>query len=784
MTFSGHPMSTVVLARMISDFCRARVTRVLPPREAEQLRMHLVDLIRTRTPPPRSGAAFNMTQLAVAADLPADMLEAAATTIRPALDAMVRGLRKLPPLKAPKPSAPATDVSRKGSISPVAAASPRQQTGSAIRRKEPAEVAPAKPKKKTGVPPRPVVEFPAARQEMPTNEPEGFKEALRYHMERHGDTRWSLFRAVILSEPSLSYSTIYYWLRGRTVPRTLKTRRVLKLIERRYRLPEGHLAAKLPNRNSAPRGHDVAGVGAAELRRLAWHLPDDFASRSLVEREQILEWVRTNIITGATDYRLFHAAAMKQRYALRFPDVPVGHQMRPAPEDDDPRELADPDLELGTKLAPARLSGEMSSLIRFKTATLTSIGFKRNGVWGGETAAQKLEHLGLLFGAMAASPSGAVQGLGVPLRHLSLALLAFPATWDWYIQWRERRRGFYTAWEVDMLSLAASLVRAETGWLRQSPQLVENLTPIPGLVSAADINAAKADWAGTCEVLHRHATARARELQRVVKVHRDPFEPILPILESDSPVGEYRKIANEILARMPDENRYPVTAAEAVRSLLLIRLGLHLGVRQKNLRQLLVKARGQAPSTERQLADRQCGELRWSTRDQGWEVLIPAAAFKNATSTYFGGKPFRLILPDLGGLYDFIEAYLERHRQALLRGAQDPGTFFVKTVKTTSTDAAYNQTTFYEAWRLIIQRYGIYNPYTGRGAIKGLLPHGPHSVRDVLATHILKKTGSFEQASYAIQDTPDTVANHYARFLPQDKAALAAQVLNQVWEAA
>lgn len=108
----------------------------------------------------------------------------------------------------------------------------------------------------------------------------------------------------------------------------------------------------------------------------------------------------------------------------------------------------------------------------------------------------------------------------------------------------------------------------------------------------------------------------------------------------------------------------------------------------------------------------------------------------------------------------------------------------MKTVKTTSTDAAYDVTTCYEAWRLTIQRYGIYNPYTGRGAIKGLLPHGPHNVRDVLATHILKQTGSYEQASYAIQDTADMVAKHYGRFLPQDKAALAARILNQVWEAA
>ncbi|MDX3977663.1 hypothetical protein [Shinella sp.] len=53
-----------------------------------------------------------------------------------------------------------------------------------------------------------------------------------------------------------------------------------------------------------------------------------------------------------------------------------------------------------------------------------------------------------------------------------------------------------------------------------------------------------------------------------------------------------------------------------------------------------------------------------------------------------------------------------------------------------------------------------------------------------MATHILKQTGSYEQASYAIQDTPDVVQQHYGRFLPQDKASLAAKILNQVWEAA
>ncbi|BCG98781.1 hypothetical protein MesoLj131b_07810 [Mesorhizobium sp. 131-2-5] len=42
-------------------------------------------------------------------------------------------------------------------------------------------------------------------------------------------------------------------------------------------------------------------------------------------------------------------------------------------------------------------------------------------------------------------------------------------------------------------------------------------------------------------------------------------------------------------------------------------------------------------------------------------------------------------------------------------------------------------------------------------------------VRDVLATHILKQTGSYEQASYATQDTPDMVAKRLAASCPKIK---------------
>ncbi len=69
---------------------------------------------------------------------------------------------------------------------------------------------------------------------------------------------------------------------------------------------------------------------------------------------------------------------------------------------------------------------EMADLIRFKTSTLPAIGLQRNGVWGEETASQKIEHLGLMFGALAASSNSAVKGYGVPLSQLSFGLLIFP----------------------------------------------------------------------------------------------------------------------------------------------------------------------------------------------------------------------------------------------------------------------------------------------------------------------------------------------------------------------
>ncbi|HEY3951609.1 hypothetical protein, partial [Phenylobacterium sp.] len=515
------------------------------------------------------------------------------------------------------------------------------------------------------------------------------------------------------------------------------------------------------------------GFSHPERRRLLYHLPDDFEQRSPAQQVEILAWVRRTFRSEDSDYRRRQATATAGAYGIRFPE----HQGWKT----SPRATTGRRLRAGTRPAPVALSNEMGDLLAFKTATFAAPDRPRASVWSAATADLRIEHLGLFFGAVAGDPQGPVGGLGAPLEALTFALMLFPAVIDDYLEWRSRRRGFLTVWEVDLLICIAGLVHPQTGWLAQTPALAARLQPIPHLVRADEIAAVRGDWAAACARIAAFAEMRSKEVKRICRRHHDPFEPIVVVLEADRPLSVYRRIADEIRARRPDARHHRRAAAENARAYLMFRFALHLGFRQRTLRELQVCPRGRPPTPAPELDAARRGELRWSERLAGWEVVAPPSAFKNAASSYFQGRQYQLRLPDVAGLYDEIDAYLAVHRRVLLGGVKDPGTFFVKQVKAGRANAAMNDTDFYSAWRALIERYGVYNPYTGRGAIAGLLPHGPHCARHVLATHVLKQTGSFEQAGFAIQDNARAVEQYYGRFLPREKAARSAQLLDPVW---
>ncbi|KQY16797.1 hypothetical protein ASE23_23110 [Rhizobium sp. Root73] len=126
---------------------------------------------------------------------------------------------------------------------------------------------------------------------------------LIYQKRRFGEDYWQLYRAVVRRCETLDEKTLLSWIRGERLPRSLTSFEVLPRIERRYRLVQGYFKASLPHQSRSLYRHDMDDISAAERRRLAWRLPDDFSSLPFSKREEIIEWVRRVIISGSTDYR-------------------------------------------------------------------------------------------------------------------------------------------------------------------------------------------------------------------------------------------------------------------------------------------------------------------------------------------------------------------------------------------------------------------------------------------------------------------------------------------------
>ena len=412
----------------------------------ENVLPYLISLIIYRKPPPILNGRIDWTTIAQACGIEDELTAELKKQLRLGLDAIIRWLGATPAADDERPKKPVARTSKAKQVKPANAATSTRRPQRAAADGSFAQSASAL----RGPAPKPISPFPEPLFEA-TEDPASFQDALVYHMRRFGDSYWQLYRAVVRLNETFDNKTLLSWIQGERVPRSVASFHILRRIEQRYGLSEGYLKAKLPHQARSLYGHDLGDISPAERRRISSHLPDDFGSLPFTKREEILDWVRRVIISGSTEYRRYQAAASKQRYAIRFPGVTYGGgSLCPswltsaAGVNNNVEELDDPDLLSGVVDAPPRLAMEMADLIRFKTSTLTAIGFQRNGVWGEETASQKIEHLGLMFGALAASPAGIVKGRGVPLSQLSFGLLVFPGVWDWYLQWREQRRGFYT----------------------------------------------------------------------------------------------------------------------------------------------------------------------------------------------------------------------------------------------------------------------------------------------------------------------------------------------------
>ena len=288
MRSSIRPLSP----RMLDAFLRRRLQSMLTPGEHDAILAYLGDLLAAGHFPAYRGRWFDTEAFSLGSGVPAERLKTLRADLQPLCDAVCRAAADRRPGRDCRPGG----VARVADVPPV---------GERIRR---------------GRRPSTGGEAEGGGVGEAGTEPVGFAETLRVHMERNADSVSALHCALVREGVAPSLGTLLGWSRGISTPRNASSMITLGAIERRYGLQPG-LFARLLGRE--PSGGSTTGamdgpLSPSERRRLAWHLPHDFSRRSPMERAEILAWVREVVISGATDYRRFQAAAMKTRYALRF----------------------------------------------------------------------------------------------------------------------------------------------------------------------------------------------------------------------------------------------------------------------------------------------------------------------------------------------------------------------------------------------------------------------------------------------------------------------------------
>lgn len=494
-----------------------------------------------------------------------------------------------------------------------------------------------------------------------------------------------------------------------------------------------------------------------DLRRL---LPDDFDKRTEKEREEMIAWFYSNRIEPQT------AWARSQRFATRA------------------------DAQFMMAELPPVVKGEWQELRVFKKLKVPPPGMKREGIWSRTTERMRYNSLRSIlspFTLPADREDPRICGLGLPSDVLTLAMLTCPKVLHWRTCWMGRRRyenyklgesteladdkesedddeseEKYSFADSNLIKDWSALLTPETGWLRQRPDLADHLRPIPGFIDETFIDHAKKAWEEVCDEAHAYYVDFAETIEEAAEELRDSFELIMPILESENPVAALRLFAQNVFKDRPEPHTSPFRMAKHMRNYQIVRLLSATALRSKNIRKLTYR-------------EDNTGHLR--REGNRWVIEIPYMEFKNWQSSFFGPKKkrenYRKVLADLDGLYDHLDEYLKVHRPFLLQGESSDIVIVASAKK-----PLYSASGFRENYGYLTTYYLAHNPFRGSG-IPGVLPHGPHSVRDIVATHVVKQTGSYDLAGYSIQDTGRTARKHYARFMPKDKIHLADEILNQ-----
>lgn len=291
---------------------------------------------------------------------------------------------------------------------------------------------------------------------------------------------------------------------------------------------------------------------------------------------------------------------------------------------------------------------------------------------------------------------------------------------DWSIA---RSQGLIPGGIQRFLMLVSSLTHPSTGYLTQS------FAEFGARVGMAT----PAEWEVSCRHTHDYVRSMLADIAGEVQTSRDSFAPISKVLALPNPLDA---IADAVIRLNADR---PTTGGEAeaiwMRDKLLLKLPSSNPLRLKNLCLLTYKADG-------------TGHLR--KVDGEWRICIPRSEFKNAAGA---AKDREYNMPVRPEVWADIEQYIARHRP-LLASSANPY-FFVSSEKPDKPMHSLGK-----RFETLARRY-----------ISGCPGTGPHAIRHIVATSILKqRPNDWAAAAWALHDKEETVRKHYAHLRSDDAA--------------
>lgn len=406
---------------------------------------------------------------------------------------------------------------------------------------------------------------------------------------------------------------------------------------------------------------------------------------------------------------------------------------------------------------PNRLVSEWHILRKYKTDPDSFANEDRSSAWSSTTADIIQDKLEGFYGYLCLPCDSAnlyQSGRNMRSCDLTMSWLSFSNVVKDYLDFRKSRSGKYNTGTVLFIETIVSLLRSGTGWIYQSPELKSNLPQ-----KQQDSIDLLGGWEKHCDI-NREGLIKSLKIlksRNQIGYTREPFFPISPILDLESPLSPIMnalKFYARELQQTEKKNSKSVPAYAAKwRNLLLLSMLVRLPLRSKHWRIMSYR-------------EDNTGTLSRDSKGD-WQLTLPFNDFKNhrnkkifvdrngekAIVLSFNEQPLKPLVP-------LLELYLRDYWPTIVGGSER--LFPSHSGKELTTMSLGDMV---RAWT---REYLSERSLRGCG-IAGVLPFSIHAFRDILATHVIKTTGSIELAADLLLDSPEIVAKHYARFLPEDR---------------